>query len=156
MEKFIDLCVDQLIAGVPRNPTIPLSSIPFRLDVGLEYNKMCKMRARSLLKCGSCEAFHRPENAIKNKSQNVRCWDHSRVKLIKSNLHSAAGSDYIHANYVDCFDDKRKFIATQAPILATLVDFFDMIWQNNCAIIVVLIHIGSLKSRLYWRLANIL
>lgn len=137
MEKFIDLCVDHLKSGVAGFPPIPLWRIPSRINVELEYNRWCNVRDHGTFEC---EAFDRPENEIKNKSQSVQCWDHSRVKLIKSNSPSAAGSDYIHANYVTCFNRKRKFIATQAPISETLVDYFDMIWQNHCKIIVVLIH----------------
>lgn len=149
MENFIDLCVDQLIAGVFGIPTTPLSRIPSMLDVELEFYQWRNMRERCTF---MFEAFHRPENIIKNRSQSVRCWDHSRVKLIKSNSHSAAGPDYIHANYVDCFDYKRKFIVTQAPIFETLVDYFDMIWENDCALIVTLMNVSEdvAYSYPYW------
>lgn len=84
----------------------------------------------------STEAFNNEANRKKNRYQNIPCWDHSRVVLSKSG--SAPGCDYIHANYVDGYCWKKKFVATQAPMSRTVVDFFNMIWQNDCKIIVVL------------------
>lgn len=80
------------------------------------------------------EAFNNLANRTKNRYQNIPCWDHSRVVLSSDD---PAGSDYIHANYVDGYCWKKKFIATQAPMSRTIVDFFDMVWQNNSKIIVV-------------------
>lgn len=89
----------------------------------------------------STEAFDDKSNKKKNRYENVPCWDHSRVILPKSGPAGSTDSDYIHANYVNAPGCKKKFIATQAPMSNTIIDFLNMIWQNRCLIIVVLTEI---------------
>nr|AGQ20182.1 AsIV-cont00066-ORF1 [Apophua simplicipes ichnovirus] len=79
-------------------------------------------------------AFDDPVNRMKNRWCDVPCWDHSRVIL----KNSSSGSDYIHANWIDGFWRNRKFIATQSPKFETVDDYFDMIDENKCRVIVVL------------------
>nr|AGQ20176.1 AsIV-cont00060-ORF1 [Apophua simplicipes ichnovirus] len=84
------------------------------------------------------KAFDYEANKSKNRYENIPCWEHSRVRLLKSGPAGCPDSDYIHANYVHGPGWKKKFIATQAPMSNTVDDFFNMIWQNRCPIIVVL------------------
>lgn len=84
----------------------------------------------------STKTFHDEANKMKNRYHYIPRLDHSRDIL--SNSDSATDSDYIHANYVNGFKLEKKFIATEAPIPETMVDFLEMIWQNGCQIIVVL------------------
>nr|AGQ20208.1 AsIV-cont00097-ORF1 [Apophua simplicipes ichnovirus] len=90
-------------------------------------------------------------NRAKNRYRCIPCFDHSRVVLTSAGSRS---SDYIHANYIDGFDLKKKFIATQAPITKrTVNDFYDMIWENRCEIIVVLANFFEAEGnefRPYW------
>ncbi|KAG6558334.1 protein tyrosine phosphatase N1 [Microplitis demolitor] len=83
---------------------------------------------------GTWENSEKPENQRKNR-YNIRCWDHNRV-ILKSG--SGSTSNYIHANYVDGFEDDKKFIITQGPMEETCNDFWKAVWQNNCSIIVML------------------
>lgn len=80
-----------------------------------------------------------------------------------------APSDYIHANYVGlnrefnfvnccviqkCLDEK-KFICTQGPILSTVNDFWRMVWQEKCKIIIMLCELveqGKFKCEQYYPL----
>lgn len=99
------------------------------------------------------DAFNKVENQRKNRYHDIPCWDTTRVVLSNSGPAATAGSDYIHANYVKNFQLKRKFIATQSPMLETTVDFFNMIWQNECRIIVVLTEVfvnGQNEIDPYW------
>ncbi|BAF45557.1 GfV-C18-ORF1 [Ichnoviriform fumiferanae] len=97
-------------------------------------NNMAEARSLEVLSINVCNIA---ENRTKNRCQLVPCLDHSRVVLSTSN--DSNNSDYIHANYIDGFKLKKKFIATQAPISGkTVNDFYNMIWENNCEIIVVL------------------
>ena len=89
----------------------------------------------SIEESGTWKAFSDPENKEKNRNCLVPCWDHSRVKLSEDE----SASDYIHANYVDGFDEKKKFICTQAPKTNTLVDFYQMVWNENSRIIIMLL-----------------
>lgn len=92
----------------------------------------------------STEGFHDEANQMKSRYHDIPCWDHSRVIL--SNSDAATDSDYIHAYYVNGFRLERKFIATQAPIPETMMDFLEMIWQNGCQIIVALTEIYEDKQ----------
>nr|AOH69103.1 hypothetical protein A6F54_28 [Microplitis mediator bracovirus]AOH69105.1 hypothetical protein A6F54_30 [Microplitis mediator bracovirus] len=82
------------------------------------------------------KAFAILENSDKNRSNYIPCWDKTRVKLSQNGVPSS----YIHANYVNGFKDKKKFICTQGPMAHTVKDFWKMVWINNCHLIVVLIN----------------
>lgn len=53
-------------------------------------------------------------NATKNRYIDVLCYDHSRVKLPV--IDDDPSSDYINANYVDGYRQKRAFISTQGNL----------------------------------------
>ena len=85
------------------------------------------------------------ENRYKNRYSNVLPADKTRVKL------SDLSSDYINANYIR----NGKYIATQGPLNYTQEDFWKMIWQNNCSVIVMLCQLtdpktGREKCHRYW------
>lgn len=48
------------------------------------------------------------------------------------------GSDYINASFVDSFQQREAFIATQAPLDTTVVDFWRMTWEYEAYCIVML------------------
>ncbi|XP_074107214.1 tyrosine-protein phosphatase non-receptor type 9-like [Cotesia typhae] len=81
---------------------------------------------------GSCEECKKMENTKKNRFQNIECWDSTRVCLKKK------GSNYIHANYVDGFEQVWKFIVTQEPMDNTLEDYWSMVWRTGARVIVML------------------
>lgn len=82
------------------------------------------------------QAANLPVNKHKNRYANVLPYDDSRVKLaIQPGID---GSDYINANYIGGYMQKRAFIATQAPIPDTIPDFWRMIWEQECHAIVML------------------
>nr|AGQ20140.1 AsIV-cont00026-ORF1 [Apophua simplicipes ichnovirus] len=98
--------------------------------------------------------FHKTENRSKNRCEDVPCWDLTRVNLSYFGPAASPNTSYIHANYVTNYNFKQKFIATQSPLPETMIDFFNMIWQNNCRIIVVLTEIfenGLYEINPYWR-----
>nr|AGQ20248.1 AsIV-cont00162-ORF1 [Apophua simplicipes ichnovirus] len=61
------------------------------------------------------DAFFSAANKEKNRYENIKCLDCSRVRLFRSA--GFTGSDYIHANYVNGYSWNNKFIATQAPLV---------------------------------------
>nr|ACE75355.1 protein tyrosine phosphatase [Glyptapanteles indiensis] len=87
---------------------------------------------------GTWKAFVKPKNRDKNRSSFVPCWDHTRVISLSYDF---GISNYIHANYVDGFKDKRKFICTQAPTMNTVKSFWRMLWNENSRIIVMLMNL---------------
>lgn len=89
-----------------------------------------------------------PENQEKNRYFDIPCWEHSRVLLCPND-----GMDYIHANWIDGFEEKKKFIATQSPLANTIRHFWIMVWQQHSQVIVMLTSKsigGEDKCPQYW------
>lgn len=76
-----------------------------------------------------------PENKSKNRFA-ILPFDRSRVKLWP--FTGMVGSDYINASFVDSFQQREAFIATQAPLDTTVVDFWRMTWEYEANCIVML------------------
>lgn len=75
------------------------------------------------------------EKGGKNRYNNVWPFEHSRVKL-QGVPHS--GCDYFNANFVQAAWSNKRYISTQAPIPATVNDFWNVIWQQDVRVIVML------------------
>ena len=74
-------------------------------------------------------------NREKNRYTNVLAYDHSRVPL--NLLPSDTGSDYINANYIDGYKTPRAYIACQGPLPHTTADFWRMVWEQRCFVIIM-------------------
>ncbi|XP_051033786.1 receptor-type tyrosine-protein phosphatase N2 [Phodopus roborovskii] len=94
----------------------------------------------------------REENATKNRSLAVLTYDHSRILLKSQNSHS--NSDYINASPIMDHDPRNPaYIATQGPLPATVADFWQMVWESGCAVIVMLTPLsenGVRQCHHYW------
>ena len=88
----------------------------------------------------------------RNRYPDVLALEGTRVMLVNHPV------DYINANYVDGppvgeFNGKHAYISTQAPIASTMPDFWRMVWQEKCSVIVMLtreIEKGYQKAEQYW------
>lgn len=81
---------------------------------------------------------------------NVLPPESARVRLSHSGV---LGSDYVNANYVDGFRERKRYIATQGPLPATVQDFWRMVWEENCGVVVnttALEEGGKVKCHKYW------
>nr|XP_026696169.1 receptor-type tyrosine-protein phosphatase epsilon-like isoform X2 [Ciona intestinalis] len=90
-----------------------------------------------------------PDNKKKNRYKNILPYDATRVELKKT----AESFDYINANYIDGYSQERKFIATQGPLDRTTGDFWRMVWEQECLVIVMLTNVvesGKIKCAKYW------
>ncbi|XP_078495878.1 receptor-type tyrosine-protein phosphatase T-like [Ciona intestinalis] len=90
-----------------------------------------------------------PDHKKKNRYKNILPYDTTRVKLKET----ADNSDYINANYIDGYSQERKFIATQGPLDRTTGDFWRMVWEQECLVIVMLtnpVESGKTKCAKYW------
>ncbi|PIK62604.1 putative receptor-type tyrosine-protein phosphatase T isoform X2 [Apostichopus japonicus] len=99
----------------------------------------------------SCDVASKPENKTKNRYGNIIPYDHSRVVL--ATINNDPHSDYISASYIDGYKSPRKYIACHGPNKASVKDFWRMVWQENCGIIVMLTNVsegGKRKCEKYW------
>ncbi|XP_074482061.1 receptor-type tyrosine-protein phosphatase O isoform X2 [Sebastes fasciatus] len=99
----------------------------------------------------SHDAADLPVNRPKNRYTNILPYDFSRVKLIS--MHNDEGSDYINANYIPGYKNTKEYIATQGPLPETRNDFWKMVLQEKCPIIVMLTQCNErrrVKCDHYW------
>jgi protein tyrosine phosphatase len=91
-------------------------------------------------------------NPHKNRYFDIYACEATRVKL------QGLDNDYINANFIDGppldgFSVSPCYISTQAPTMKTLVDFWHMVWQQDCPVIVMLtreLEHGVAKAISYW------
>jgi protein tyrosine phosphatase len=91
------------------------------------------------------------EKGAKNRYNNIWPYEHSRVKLEGALVN---GCDYVNANYVKSQWSNKRYIATQGPIPATFGDFWNVVWQQDVRVVVMLTaetEGGQLKAHNYWQ-----
>ncbi|KAM8708791.1 hypothetical protein ACLKA7_015717 [Drosophila subpalustris] len=91
------------------------------------------------------------ENACKNRYPDIKAYDQTRVKLSPTNGNQS--SDYINANFVIGYKERKKFICAQGPMETTINDFWRMIWEQHLEIIVMLTNLeeyNKSKCAKYW------
>ncbi|KAG5682132.1 hypothetical protein PVAND_011508 [Polypedilum vanderplanki] len=91
------------------------------------------------------------ENVYKNRYPDIKAYDQTRVKL--STLNGIIGSDYINANFVIGYKERKKFICAQGPMDSTINDFWRMIYENHLEIIIMLTNLeeyNKTKCAKYW------
>jgi len=91
------------------------------------------------------------EKGSKNRYNNIWPYEHSRVKLqgVKKD-----DCDYVNASHISTSRSKKHYISTQAPIPATFGDFWNMVWQRDIRVIVMLTaeaEGGQIKAHNYWQ-----
>ncbi|XP_072757368.1 uncharacterized protein [Anoplolepis gracilipes] len=78
-----------------------------------------------------------PGAEVKNRYANVIPLPETRVQLQK--LNNDASTEYINASYVRGPKNATKYyIACQAPIDSTVTDFWRMIWEQQCKVVIML------------------
>lgn len=91
-------------------------------------------------------------NRGKNRLAHAVPYDHSRV-ILSGLAGGEPGADYINASFLDGYRERHAYIATQGPLAHTVAHFWRMLWQHNCAIIVMLTKLkeqGQDKCAQYW------
>lgn len=86
-----------------------------------------------------------PENAERNRFRDVLPYDDTRIKLEPTKLNRKG---YINASEIilqagESLTDsstavERRYIATQAPLPVTFIDFFQMLWMYNVKVVIQL------------------
>ncbi|NXY12261.1 PTPRK phosphatase, partial [Pteruthius melanotis] len=83
-------------------------------------------------------------NQNKNRYKSIIPYDHCRVVLQPSDT----GNGYINASYVD-----DSPLPSQGPLAGTVVDFWQMVWQEKTSVIVMLtglVEQNKIKCEQYW------
>lgn len=96
----------------------------------------------------------RPENKMKNRHRGILPFDETRIVLRDVNPR-AVGADYINANLVRSPSLRASpgYIATQAPMPETVNEFWQMVYEKQCAIIVMatnLMERNKVRCHKYW------
>ncbi|KAL3124264.1 hypothetical protein niasHT_006652 [Heterodera trifolii] len=104
-------------------------------------------------RCSATMAMSNNEGEkLKNRYVDVNALPRkSRIQLVDPR--TGCLQHYINANYVDSCDEKRAYIATQAPLPHTFADFWAMVWQERSSVLVALTNIvesGLKKCDQYW------
>jgi protein tyrosine phosphatase len=89
-----------------------------------------------------------PFNLSKNRSQHIVPVNNSRVVLSRNP--GLDGGEYINASYLQGSSRQDEFIVTQYPTEETRSSFWQMVWDNNSNIIVVLNSDETEKCGFYW------
>ncbi|CAH0557183.1 unnamed protein product [Brassicogethes aeneus] len=125
-----------------------------------EFESLQQQEVRNLY---SRHEGNKNENRHKNRYKNILPFDDTRVKLKEVDL-KEAGADYINANYIKwkadetigelgCDPSGKLYVATQGCLPATINDFWQMVWQENCRVIVMTtkeIERSKNKCARYW------
>ncbi|KAM9855628.1 tyrosine-protein phosphatase non-receptor type 7-like [Aulostomus maculatus] len=93
-----------------------------------------------------------PGHTIKDRYKTILPNPESRV-VLRSPEEEAGPDRYINANYVRGYRGAPKaYIATQGPMLHTLGDFWDMVWQERSSVIVMVTRLKETneKCEMYW------
>ncbi|KAL5481987.1 hypothetical protein EMCRGX_G022265 [Ephydatia muelleri] len=93
-----------------------------------------------------------PESKLKNRYPDALPYDHTRVKL--SVPDNETGTDYINASFIRDGDPTRpRYIVTQGPLVNTVSDFWQMVWEQDVSVIVMLTtlsEMGMAQCSQYW------
>eukprot|EP00062_Callorhinchus_milii_P026180 gi/632987995/ref/XP_007882864.1/ PREDICTED: tyrosine-protein phosphatase non-receptor type 5 isoform X2 [Callorhinchus milii] len=95
--------------------------------------------------------FDIPGFGLKNRYKTILPNPHSRVQLITESEDPL--SSYINANYIRGYGgEERVYIATQGPTVSTVCDFWRLVWQERCSIVVMITNLEEKneKCTVYW------
>lgn len=96
--------------------------------------------------------YNYPGLVRKNRYKTILPNTHSRV-ILKSEDEEDFLSTYINANYLKGYDgEEQAYIATQGPTVNTVGDFWRMVWQERCPIIVMITNLEEKNEKCaeYW------
>ncbi|XP_062850582.1 receptor-type tyrosine-protein phosphatase N2 isoform X2 [Trichomycterus rosablanca] len=113
-----------------------------------EWEALCAYQAEP----ATCSSAQEKNNAKKNRANSALAYDHSRFLLkVENNQNS---SDYINASLIMDHDPRNPaYISAQGPLPATVADFWQMVWESGCVVIVMLTPLsenGTKQCHQYW------
>ncbi|XP_069323030.1 receptor-type tyrosine-protein phosphatase-like N isoform X2 [Eulemur rufifrons] len=113
-----------------------------------EWQALCTYQAEP----NTCATAQGEGNFKKNRNPDFLPYDHARIKLKVES--SPSRSDYINASPIIEHDPRMPaYIATQGPLSHTIADFWQMVWESGCTVIVMLtplVEDGVKQCDRYW------
>ncbi|CAI8043302.1 Receptor-type tyrosine-protein phosphatase F [Geodia barretti] len=91
-----------------------------------------------------------PHNKDKNRYPGRIPYNMNRVRLKPTGV---SGAEYINASFLDGYKQKNAYMAAQAPVAATVNDFWRMVWEFKSRAVVMLCQLeenGQEMSHQYW------
>ncbi|XP_019407926.1 PREDICTED: tyrosine-protein phosphatase non-receptor type 21 isoform X1 [Crocodylus porosus] len=122
-----------------------------RLEQGMVFTEYERIQKKRLID-GECSIARLPENAERNRFQDVLPYDDTRVELVPTKENNTG---YINASHikVSIGGIEWDYIATQGPLQSTCQDFWQMVWEQGVAIIAMVTaeeEAGREKCFRYW------
>nr|XP_054932214.1 tyrosine-protein phosphatase non-receptor type 4-like isoform X4 [Dermacentor andersoni] len=112
-----------------------------------QFEQLYRKKADYTMKCARL-----PANLSKNRYRDISPYDVTRVIL-----QEGTSGDYINASYVNMNIPTsgivNRYIATQGPLPNTTIDFWEMVWEQQCTLVVMLttlVERGRIKCHKYW------
>lgn len=93
----------------------------------------------------SCNVGLSSANWRKNRYDEIVPFDENRVVL------TTRGGDYINASFVTSGTGSSRFIATQGPLPNTYEDFWEMVIQYRCPVVIMLTSLDTGKCGDYFQ-----
>ncbi|XP_026708590.1 receptor-type tyrosine-protein phosphatase-like N isoform X1 [Athene cunicularia] len=98
-----------------------------------EWQALCAYQAEPSV----CSIAQSEANLKKNRNPDYVPYDHVRIKLKAET--NPSRSDFINASPIIEHDPRMPaYIATQGPLSHTIADFWQMVWEHGCTVIVML------------------
>ncbi|XP_066046204.1 receptor-type tyrosine-protein phosphatase-like N isoform X2 [Chamaea fasciata] len=98
-----------------------------------EWQALCAYQAEPSI----CSIAQSEANLKKNRNPDYVPYDHVRIKLKAES--NPSRSDFINASPIIDHDPRMPaYIATQGPLSHTIADFWQMVWEHGCTVIVML------------------
>ncbi|NWU47871.1 PTPRN protein, partial [Dromas ardeola] len=98
-----------------------------------EWQALCAYQAEPSV----CSVAQSEANLKKNRNPDYVPYDHVRIKLKADS--NPSRSDFINASPIIEHDPRMPaYIATQGPLSHTIADFWQMVWEHGCTVIVML------------------
>uniref|UniRef100_A0A8C0FR12 Protein tyrosine phosphatase receptor type N n=1 Tax=Bubo bubo TaxID=30461 RepID=A0A8C0FR12_BUBBB len=98
-----------------------------------EWQALCAYQAEPSI----CSVAQSETNLKKNRNPDYVPYDHVRIKLKAES--NPSRSDFINASPIIEHDPRMPaYIATQGPLSHTIADFWQMVWEHGCTVIVML------------------
>ncbi|KAM8806946.1 receptor-type tyrosine-protein phosphatase-like N [Eudromia elegans] len=98
-----------------------------------EWQALCTYQAEP----NACAVAHSEAHLKKNRNPDYVPYDHVRIKLKAES--NPSRSDFINASPIIEHDPRMPaYIATQGPLSHTIADFWQMVWEHGCTVIVML------------------